>query len=365
MAASPVYQSNRPTVVAIPARDEADRIEACLWALARQTRQADAVLLLANNCTDRTSAVAQALSVCLPYPLHIRAHAFSATAASAGNARGLAMTYAAELAGHDGILLTTDADTVVAPDWIERNLLALAAGADLVCGRVTVDPTEAALIPMHLHADLALECELTKLQDQLAARLDPDPADPWPRHAEAAGASLAVTVSAFEHAGGIPAIPSGEDRAFVQALARIDARIRHDPTIAVTVSGRIHGRAPGGMADTIRRRICRQDEFTDVRLEPAVDAYRRIDFRRRLRLAWRAQRTGSMPPVELAAELGIPGAKLRSMLVNRFFGAAWAEVEANSPFLVGRRVRFAELPRQIAYARQLLEEDAVPDAIFT
>ena len=79
------------------------------------------------------------------------------------------MEYAAELAGRDGILLTTDADTVVAPDWIERNLQALAAGADLVCGRVAVDPTEAALIPAHLHADDALECELTELLDQLAA----------------------------------------------------------------------------------------------------------------------------------------------------------------------------------------------------
>jgi Glycosyl transferase family 2 len=365
MAASPVYQSNRPTVVAIPARDEADRIAACLCALARQTRHADAVLVLANNCSDGTSAVAQALSVRVPYPLHIRVHTFSEVTANAGNARRLAMTYAAELAGHDGILLTTDADTIVGPDWIERNLLTLAAGADLVCGRVAVDPTEAALIPKHLHADLALESELTKLQDQFAARLDPDPADPWPRHAESAGASLAVTVSAFERAGGIPAIPSGEDRAFVHALARIDARIRHDPTITVTVSGRIHGRAPGGMADTIRRRMCRQDEYTDASLEPVVDAYRRIDFRRRVRLAWRAQSTGSVPPVELAADLGIPGAKLRDMLDNRFFGAAWAEIETSSPFLVGRRLRFAELPRQIAYARQLLEEDAVPDAILT
>ena len=109
----------------------------------------------------------------------------------------------------------------------------------------------------------------------------------------------------------------------------------------------------------------RQDEFTDASLEPAVDAYRRIDFRRRVRLAWRGQRLGRSPQVELAAELGIPGAKLKAMLNNRFFGAAWADIEANSPFLVRRRVRFAELPRQIAYARQLLEEDAVPDAIFT
>jgi hypothetical protein len=360
-----VHQSSRPTAVAIPARDESDRIEPCLCALARQTRQADAVLLLANNCIDGTTAIAQALSIRLPYPLHVRAHTFAPSCASAGHARRIAMRAAAELAGQDGILLTTDADTVVAPDWIERNLLSLAAGADLVCGRVTVDPAEAARIPSHLHADDALECELIKLQDQIAARLDPDPADPWPRHAEAAGASLAVTVPAFERAGGIPAIRLGEDRAFVQALARMDARIRHDPTITVTVSGRIHGRAPGGMADTIRRRMCRQDEFTDSSLEPAVDAYRRIDFRRRVRLAWRGQLSDRLSSSELAADLGIPGAKFRGMLNHRFFGAAWAEIEANSPFLVRRRVRFTDLPQQIAYAKQLLEEDAVPDAIFT
>ena len=134
------------------------------------------------------------------------------------------MQSAAELAGPDGILLTTDADTVVAPDWIERNLLTLAAGADLVCGRVAVDPAEAALIPSHLHADDALECELTKLLDQIAARLDPDPADPWPRHTEAAGASLAVTVAAFDRAGGIPAI-----------------RVRRGPRICPGT--RAHGRA--------------------------------------------------------------------------------------------------------------------------
>ena len=321
--------------------------------------------MLVNNCFDGTTAIAQALSIRLPYPLHVRSHTFATTTASAGHARRFAMQAAAELADQNGILLTTDADTVVAPDWIERNLLSLAAGADLVCGRVTVDPAEAALIPSHLHADDALERELTKLQDQIAARLDPDPADPWPRHAEAAGASLAVTVSAFDRAGGIPAIRSGEDRAFVQALARIDARIRHDPMVTVTVSGRIHGRAPDGMADTIRRRMCRQDEFTDSTLEPAIDGYRRIDFRRRVRLAWREQLSGRMSSSELAADLGIPGAKFRSMLNNLFFGAAWAKIEANSPFLVRRRVRFTDLPRQIAYARQLLEEDAVPDAIFT
>jgi glycosyltransferase involved in cell wall biosynthesis len=358
-----VRHNKRATIVAIPAKNEADRIGPSLSALALQTRKPDAVLLLLNNCTDNTAAIARTLSARLPYRLQLRTITFPPSVANAGNARRLAMECAAGLAGGDGVLMTTDADAVVAPDWVERNLLAIAAGANVVCGRVMVDAIEAARIPLHLHADDALECELTAVLDRIAARLDPDPADPWPRHTEAAGASLAVTVTAFRHVGGIPAMASGEDRAFIQALARLDARIRHDPTVAVTVSCRTEGRAEGGMADTIRRRIIRQDEFTDASLEPTADAYRRIDFRRRIRLAWRERWAGYPPPVDLAVDLGIPDAEFRAMLNRRFFGTAWANIEASSPFLARRRVRFTELPGQIAYARQLLAEQAVSDAV--
>jgi hypothetical protein len=58
----------------------------------------------------------------------------------------------------------------------------------------------------------------------------------------------------------------------------------------------------------------------------------------------------------LAADLGMSHALLQRRLNNHYFGAAWTEVESASPFLVRRRVRFTELPRQIAYARQLLEQ---------
>jgi hypothetical protein len=342
-------------IVAIPAKDEADHIGACLLALAGQTRKPDAVVLLANNCTDSTVASARLLSASLPYQLHIRNCTFPPTAASAGVARRIAAQIAAELAGRGGVLLTTDADSIVAASWMERNLQALAAGADLVCGRVALDPTEAALIPSHLHEDDTRECELIELLDLLAARFDPDPADPWPRHTEVAGASLAVTVAAFDRVGGIPALASGEDRAFVAALASIDARICHDSIITVTVSGRRVGRAPGGMADTIRRRMMQQDEFTDCNVEPAIDAYRRIDFRRRVRRTWRQAREMLTPPMELAVDLGMPALLLQQMLRCRFFGRTWARIQLASPFLVRRRVRFAELPRQIADARQLLE----------
>jgi GT2 family glycosyltransferase len=338
-------------VVAIPVRDEAEWIGRCLRALKRQTRTPDAVVLLLNNCTDRTAVIACSLASRLPYRLHIHQHDFPSSTANVGSARRLAMEVGAEIAGPDGVLLTTDADAVVARDWIERSLLALASGADVVCGRVAIDPVEAMLIPWHVLAEEALERRLAELLDRVAVMLDPDPTDPWPRHTEAAGASLAVTTSCFNQVGGIPALAAGEDRAFVAALARMDARIRHDPTVTVTVSARIHGRAPGGMADTIRRRMGQQDEFADASLEPSVDAYRRIDFRRRVRLVWH----DGAADEDLAADLGVPDDRLLGSLSNRFFGTAWAAIENQSPFLKRRRVRFAELSKQIAYAEQLLE----------
>jgi len=128
------------------------------------------------------------------------------------------------------------------------------------------------------------------------------------------------------------------------------------------VSGRTEGRAPGGMADTIRRRMRQQDEFTDATVEPAIDAYRRFDFRRRTRVAWRALHAHRLPSPALAIELGIREWTLLWMLSSRHFGSAWAAIESESPFLARRRVRFTELSRQIAYARQLLGSSTVEPA---
>ena len=294
----------------------------------------------------------------LPYKLHIKCQTFPSPVATAGYARRMVMQHAAELAGPAGILSTSDADAVVAHNWIERNLLALSAGADLVCGRVAVDPAEAALIPSHLHADDALECELANLIDQIAANDDPDPADPWPRHNEAAGASLAVTVAAFKRSGGIPPVDAGEDRALVKVLTRIDARIRHDPTVRVTVSGRIHGRdrvewPTRSVAGCASRMNMSTTAWNPLSMH--IDA---STFVVRVRSAWHEQAAGCAPAKELAADLGIPGPMFQHLVSRRFFGTSWAEIEAHSPLLLRRRVRFTELPGQIAYARQLLEPNA-------
>jgi len=350
--------NNSSVIVAVPVRDEAARIGRCLSALNQQMRPPDTVVLMLNNCTDETETIARAMMPNLRFDLDVISCDLPPAEADAGHARRLAMDVAAQRVEPSGVLLTTDADAIVPPDWVIGNLYALRSGVDIVCGQAVIDPLEAMTIPAHLHADDARECRLLALLDDFAWMLDPEPHDPPPRHPEASGASLAVSVEAFRRVGGIPAIASGEDRAFVRALWMIDARVRHDPAIQVTVSGRIEGRAPGGMADTIRRRIVRQDEFADQMAEPATDAYLRYSLRHRARRAWR----GLAEP-GLAGDLALPEASVAIALSDRYFGSAWAKLEAASPALQRRRIRFTELPAEIATAERLWHLLTAPETL--
>ena len=341
-------------VVAIPVRNEADRIADCLRALALQEGPTEhAIVAFLNNCTDDTAAIIQGLRPSLPCPVHVVEHAFPPDECSAGHARRAAMDYAADLADPDGILMTTDADGRVAPDWIATNLAALEAGADAVCGRAIIDPLEATLIPQALHDDDALECAYGDLLDEIHAVLDPDPADPWPRHTEHSGASIAVRRGFFLRAGGVPAVRLGEDRALLTALRRVDARIRHAPEVTVVVSGRIEGRAVGGMADTMRRRMVVQDAFIDDKLEPARICAERARGRAASWRAW-SGRANSSDVSDLAANLGLPASLIEECLAAPYFGEAWEALEAASPALARRQVARAELAEQTRIARQIL-----------
>jgi len=340
-------------VVAVPVKDEAERLAACLDALNRQDISADlTIFALINNSNDASAAIARRH----PARVAVEEAVLAGTDASAGGARRLTMHRAAALAGDDGIVLTTDADGRVPPDWLRRNLQAIAAGADAVAGRALIDPADEARIPLALREADARECRYAVLLDEINASIDPDASDPWPRHDEHSGASIAVTVDAMHRAGGVPALPLGEDRAFFDGLRRIDARIRHAPDVCVMVSGRTDGRARGGMADTIRRRLVCPDVFLDDRLEPARDAVQRARLRRRARLAWAESVLDYWTILALARDLQLPAAFVREKLAGRRFGAAWDELQGASPALRRRSVPAAAVAHQIAVATAILAE---------
>ena len=211
---------------------------------------------------------------------------------------------------------------------------------------------DAATIPRALHEDDRRETFLLSILDEMLSILAPDTFDPWPRHSQKSGASIAIRSSALELAGGPPRVKSGEDRALIEQLRLIDARVRHAPNILVHVSGRLDGRAAGGMAETIKRRLVRQDDLRDTKLEPATDAYRRAMARGRLIAAWEQKIDG----VSLAQDLLIDPDEMRRILHAEFFGVAWRRLQAASPVLQRRRVAFAELPREINIALEMREK---------
>jgi len=337
-------------VIAVPVKNEEERITRCLDAFLGQSQPADQIILLLNNCTDNTAAT------CAAYArrsgsIQIIACELPASVASAGEARRLALNAAAMTRGA-GVILTTDADAAVPPSWVEDNLRWISAGAELVCGQAVIDAQEARLIPDRLHADHQAETDCLARNDQIDALINRDPIDVWPRHQQNSGASIAMTLDILRRSGGPPRVAASEDRALIERARRVDGRIRHAPEIFVTVSGRLEGRATGGMAETIRRRMQVQDMFADAALEPAVDAYRRALAKARLRRLWL---TGTGAD-RLAEDLLLDRAAISFAARAAYFGRAWAHVQKASPVLRRRLVPYRDLARETRQAEELCNQ---------
>lgn len=340
------------TVVAVPVRDEEDQIGACLMALARQSEAPDDILFLFNNTVDRSAAIARSMAPQLGCRLHLLDVTFSGAEASAGFARKAAMDRAAELAGPQGAILTTDADSRVPPHWVARNLFHLRAGYDAVCGMAVIDTRDEAAIAPHLLADDQAETRYTALLDEIAHLIDPCSWDPWPRHTHRSGASIGIRTAIYAAVGGVPAVRHGEDRALIEKLEDRDCKIRHDPVISVTVSGRQIGRAEGGMAATIARRMVVQDIWADDRLESPQAALSRIRLRRKARGVW----SGHLDARFLAASLQLPQAQVEQALRSPWFGAAWVAMVKASPVLRRRPMAMRQLGGACMEAERLLDK---------
>ena len=160
-------------------------------------------------------------------------------------------------------------------------------------------------------------------------------------------ATLAVTSEAYRRVGGLPCVPLGEDKALIAQLVSHDAKIRFCSAIEVTTSGRINGRAPGGVADTLRLRSGDPDAFCD---EPVRVAMRRARWRGRLR------HSGELAGAPgWAVALGIAPDAGRCMSSAETFGKSWSAVEAASPVLTKRLLTPAPPDRRAAFAAASFE----------
>jgi len=353
----PVSLARPDVVVAVPVKDEEERIVACIASLANQIDvdlASVAVILLLNNCSDQTAERIRALGPELPFAVHLREVELPAPYANAGWARRLAMEAAAELVNADGLILTTDADTQVDCDWVAANQREIARGVDAVAGYVMADPVELMDLPAAILERGSLEWEYQQLAAELEARADPQGCDPWPRHNQNCGASAAITARAYRLIGGLPPRPVGEDRALFQSLRRVDGQIRHSLEVQVITSARIDGRALGGLSDAIRLRG-EPDHPCDEMLEVAVVTLRRAIWRSQLRQLWRQGKESGLTPTPWPSRLGVSERDFRRAAERPHFGEFWTELEALSPRLKRQLVTGAQLKRELRRMRRLVE----------
>lgn len=261
----------RPSIaVALPAKDEAAYLPACLAALdaaAARFSGRVSIMVVANNCRDGTHDVLG--STRLHYAkLHWSAVSLLAGNRHAGWARRLAFDAAAALLVQPGdLLLSTDADTVVAPDWIVNAATHLARGADAVAGRALTRREDRAALGAEAMRRLNLLGRYYTALDWLRADRVPVADDPWPRHYYEGGASIALTLGAYRRIGGAPTPALAEDRALFVAVREVGGIVRHPLDVRVFTSSRLDGRAPGGMADAFTRWIAQGEH------EPLHETY--------------------------------------------------------------------------------------------
>lgn len=255
-----------PVAVCVPVRDEARRLPALVAALAAQTDAGDFRLCLVFDGDEpllrtRVSHEARVKGLALA----CRSIARGRTP-NAGRARRAALALGLEaVAGRsDALLLTTDADSVPAPDWIATSQAALAE-ADVVAGYVRRDNRP----PLPIRD--RLEAYLERLYD-LERELDPIAYEPPRSHPGIGGASLGFRSDVYRALGGFSERPYEEDLEIVDAARRAGYRLRRDRAVRVTTSSRLFGRARCGLADDLRGQRAANEL---PRVEHPVDAVAR------------------------------------------------------------------------------------------
>lgn len=210
--------------VVVPAHNEQESIGACLRSLLVASQcgalggEAVMIIVALDACSDGTESIARALGdVCVVSRARNVGHA---------RARG------ADLALQTGArwLAFTDADTVVAPDWLSAQL---ALQSDVVCGVVQVSDWGSYGDRVRHHFE--------------ATYVGAD------GHSHIHGANLGISASAYRSAGGFESIASSEDVALVNALHASGASIAWSAAPRVVTSARRDYKAPGGFGETLAR----------------------------------------------------------------------------------------------------------------
>lgn len=288
------------------------------------------VLVLVNNCTDASLAVAQCYQKRYPhFSLHLADIQLPVPKANIGTVRRLLMDEAhrrlTNVGNREGIIASTDGDTVVDPQWLWHIMAEIEQGVDAVGGRILTHPDKNPVRLFHLR-----DVTYRTLVARLEAQLDPVPHDPWPRHFQYFGANLAVTCAMYEKAGRLPEVSYLEDEAFYKALLRVDARVRQSPLVRVITSARMQGRVAVGFSEQLRCWATMHKNREYQLAEPAGAWAAKFAARHQLRTIW-ANHWADLSEqalTEIATQLCISANWLCEIVSDyQCFGELWQIIE--------------------------------------
>ncbi|EDM35933.1 hypothetical protein PBAL39_23037 [Pedobacter sp. BAL39] len=325
--------------VIVPAKDESQEIAMTLDALRTQQdllgnplpQHLFEVLLLINNCSDDTLDVCKAYQKAYPsFALHLEYVDLSAEVAHIGTVRRILMDSAYRrlslTVGPKGIIVSTDADSQVDKNWVQYILLEMDRGADVVGGRIL--PRDVPSLSRRHHLQ---DVNYRFFQSRLEAEIDPCLSNPWPRHFQCFGPSLAVTCDIYDRAGRLPAIPYLEDEEFRKALKRIDAKIRHAPDVRVFTSSRLKGRVEFGFSVQLKHWTDMSNNKEEQMVETLETLTFKFKLKNMLRSLWLTSSNYSSAHVEIRRIAALinkePEFVMQLLLTSRFFEALWEQID--------------------------------------
>lgn len=329
----------------VPVRNEAETLDATLKALAHQTDlqgrrfhpKRYEIIVLANNCSDDSAAIANHFAAQHPdLALHVVEVTLPPSQAYIGRVRKMLMDEAYHrlhsLGRRRGIIASTDGDSQVSSNWIAANLYEINRGVDAVGGRIIIESNHRRALHPDVKACYLQEVGYRYLVAELESYLNPNSYDPFPRHFQHYGASLAVTVEMYALAGGLPPVRTPEDEAFYRALLRVNARFRHSPLVKVVTSARVTGRSDVGLANQLNQWAKTGSQTFMV--EPADAVATRFRARHQLWILWWCILKGyssTQNIEELAETLGIETQWLTQQLHQpQSFNSLFERVEQRS-----------------------------------
>jgi glycosyltransferase involved in cell wall biosynthesis len=222
--------------IIVPAQNEEASIEACIASIRHSCEVAQLseywIVIVADSCTDDTLPRARRAVEGVGEVLECHAR-------SAGSARRLGVEAALAHFSRKDLsqiwLANTDADTLVANDWITVQLRLADTGIAAVAGIVKLE--EAGSLAAH---EIYRATYLTGVDGT---------------HGHVHGANLALRADAYVDVGGWAHRALAEDHCLWDRLKHRGWRLSSPVSSVVITSARLIGRARGGFADTMKERI--------------------------------------------------------------------------------------------------------------